>query len=30
MGLGWKVLIPVGLVNLAVTAALLVWHGGVG
>jgi NADH-quinone oxidoreductase subunit H len=30
MGLGWKVLIPVGLVNLAVTAALLVWHGGAG
>ena len=30
MGLGWKVLVPVGLVNLAVTAALLVWHGGGG
>ncbi len=30
MGLAWKVLIPVGLVNLAVTAALLVWHGGAG
>ena len=30
MGLGWKVLVPVGLLNLAVTGALLVWHGGRG
>jgi NADH-quinone oxidoreductase subunit H len=30
MALGWKVLVPVGLVNLAVTAALLVWRGGAG
>ncbi|HKV45888.1 MAG TPA: NADH-quinone oxidoreductase subunit NuoH [bacterium] len=28
MALGWKVLIPVGLVNLAVTASLLVWRAG--
>jgi NADH-quinone oxidoreductase subunit H len=28
MGLGWKVLIPVGLVNLAVTATVIVWLGG--
>jgi NADH-quinone oxidoreductase subunit H len=30
MGLGWKVLIPVGLANLAVSAVLLVWRGGAG
>ena len=30
MALGWKVLVPVGLLNLAVTGALLVWHGGRG
>jgi len=28
MGLGWKVLIPVGIVNLAATGALIVWRGG--
>ncbi|TMI79315.1 MAG: NADH-quinone oxidoreductase subunit NuoH [Bacillati bacterium ANGP1] len=28
MGLGWKVLVPVGLINLAVTAVVLVWRGG--
>jgi NADH-quinone oxidoreductase subunit H len=28
MGLGWKVLVPVGLVNLAVTALVIVWRGG--
>src|SRR5437660_1182331 len=27
MGLGWKVLVPVGLINLAVTAVVLVWRG---
>ncbi len=30
MGLGWKVLVPVGLANLAVTAIILVWRGGTG
>src|SRR5579864_9002207 len=30
MALGWKVLIPVGLANLAITAVLLVWRGGAG
>jgi NADH-quinone oxidoreductase subunit H len=30
MGLGWKVLVPVGLANLAVTAIILVWWGGTG
>src|SRR5205807_7076244 len=30
MGLGWKVLVPVGLINLAVTAVVLVWGGGAG
>ncbi len=30
MGFGWKVLIPVGLANLAVTAIALVWRGGAG
>ncbi len=30
MGLGWKVLVPVGLANLAVTAVILVWRGGAG
>lgn len=30
MGFGWKVLVPVGLVNLAVTAILIVWRGGAG
>ncbi len=30
MGLGWKVLVPVGLVNLALTAIVLVWRGGAG
>ncbi|HYM69052.1 MAG TPA: NADH-quinone oxidoreductase subunit NuoH [bacterium] len=28
MGLGWKVLIPLGILNLAVTAVLIVWRGG--
>ncbi len=28
MGLGWKVLIPVGLANLAATALVIVWRGG--
>jgi NADH-quinone oxidoreductase subunit H len=28
MGLGWKVLIPLGILNLAVTAGLIVWRGG--
>mgnify|MGYP002400133215 CR=1 FL=1 len=28
MGLGWKVLVPLGLANLAVTALLVVWRGG--
>jgi len=28
MGLGWKVLIPLGIVNLAATGALIVWRGG--
>jgi len=28
MALGWKVLLPVGLANLAVTALLVVWRGG--
>ncbi|HET9002214.1 MAG TPA: NADH-quinone oxidoreductase subunit NuoH [bacterium] len=28
MGFGWKVLVPVGLANLAVTAILIVWRGG--
>ncbi len=28
MGLGWKVLIPVGLANLAVTALVIVWRAG--
>lgn len=28
MGLGWKVLVPLGLVNLAVTALVIVWRGG--
>ena len=28
MSLGWKVLVPVGLANLAVTAVVLVWRGG--
>ena len=30
MGFGWKVLVPVGLANLAVTGLLLVWRGGMG
>ncbi len=30
MGFGWKVLVPVGLANLAVTAIALVWRGGAG
>jgi NADH-quinone oxidoreductase subunit H len=30
MGFGWKVLVPVGLANLAVTAILIVWRGGAG
>jgi NADH-quinone oxidoreductase subunit H len=30
MGLGWKVLVPVGLANLALTAIALVWHGSAG
>ncbi len=30
MGFGWKVLVPVGLANLAVTAIFLVWRGGTG
>jgi NADH-quinone oxidoreductase subunit H len=30
MGLGWKVLVPVGLVNLAVTAIILVWRAAAG
>ena len=30
MGLGWKVLVPVGLANLAVTAVVLVGRGGSG
>jgi NADH-quinone oxidoreductase subunit H len=30
MGFGWKVLVPVGLVNLAVTGLVLVWRGGTG
>lgn len=30
MGLGWKVLVPVGLANIVVTAVLLVWRGGLG
>ncbi len=30
MGFGWKVLVPVGLANLAVTAILIVWLGGAG
>ena len=30
MGFGWKVLVPVGLVNLAITAIALVWRGGAG
>jgi NADH-quinone oxidoreductase subunit H len=29
MGFGWKVLIPLGVLNLAVTGALIVWRGGV-
>ena len=28
MGLGWKVLIPLGIANLAATGALIVWRGG--
>ncbi|HLJ59179.1 MAG TPA: NADH-quinone oxidoreductase subunit NuoH [bacterium] len=28
MGLGWKVLIPLGILNLALTAGLIVWRGG--
>ena len=28
MSLGWKVLVPIGLANLAVTAIVLVWRGG--
>ena len=28
MGFGWKVLVPVGLANLAVTGLALVWRGG--
>ncbi len=28
MALGWRVLVPVGLANLAVTALLIVWRGG--
>lgn len=28
MALGWKILVPVGLANLAVTALLIVWPGG--
>jgi len=28
MALGWKVLVPVGLANLGVTALLIVWRGG--
>ncbi len=30
MGFGWKVLVPVGLANLAVTGIALVWRGGTG
>jgi len=30
MGFGWKVLVPVGLANLAVTGLALVWRGGSG
>jgi NADH-quinone oxidoreductase subunit H len=30
MGFGWKVLVPVGLANLAVTGLALVWRGGPG
>ena len=30
MGLGWKVLVPVGLANLALTAVVLVGRGGAG
>ena len=30
MSLGWKVLVPVGLLNLTVTGVLLVWRGGAG
>jgi NADH-quinone oxidoreductase subunit H len=30
MGFGWKVLVPVGLANLALTAIFLVWRGGTG
>jgi len=30
MGLGWKVLVPVGLANLALTAIALIWHGSAG
>ena len=30
MGLGWRVLVPVGLLNLTVTGVLLVWRGGAG
>ncbi len=30
MGFGWKVLVPVGLANLAVTGLALVWRGGAG
>jgi NADH-quinone oxidoreductase subunit H len=30
MGFGWKVLVPVGLANLAVTAIFIVWRGGAG
>jgi len=28
MGFGWKVLIPLGVLNLAVTGAVIVWRGG--
>ena len=28
MGFGWKVLIPLGILNLALTAGLIVWRGG--
>ena len=30
MGFGWKVLVPVGLANLALTAIFIVWRGGAG
>jgi NADH-quinone oxidoreductase subunit H len=30
MGFGWKILVPVGLANLAVTGIALIWRGGAG